>query len=219
MLYPYILAPSILAGNHANLSDSIKTIEDSGAPWVHLDIMDGHFVPNLSFGPQTIADLRKISDLFFDTHLMLDNPQNFIELFAKAGSNNITIHVEPTYDIYQTLKEIRKLGLKCGVSLKPDTPPESLLPYLNEVDIVLVMTVQPGNGGQAFRQDLLPKIAKINQLRTEKNLNFRLEVDGGIDLPTAKLCQLQGADTFVTGTAFFKAENKKAFLAQLISIG
>jgi len=210
-----ILAPSILAGNHANLSESLKIIEDSGAPWVHLDIMDGHFVPNLSFGPKVVADLRKISKLFFDTHLMLDNPQKFIEPFAKAGSNNLTIHVEPDYDIKGTLKEIRKLGCTCGLSLNPGTAVESLLPYLNDIDLVLVMSVQPGYGGQEFREDVLEKIGKISEWKTEKNLDFRIEVDGGIDQETAKLCYAQGADTFVSGTAFFKAKDKKDFLKDL----
>ncbi len=211
-----ILAPSILAGNHANLSESMKIIEDSGASWVHLDIMDGHFVPNLSFGPKIVADLRKISKLFFDTHLMLDNPQDFIEAFAKAGSNSITIHVEPEYDKLGTLKEIKQLGCACGIALNPGTNAESILPYLEEVDLVLVMTVQPGYGGQAFREEMLPKIAKINEWRTEKDLDFRLEVDGGINPEIAKRCWEEGADTFVAGTAFFRAENKKAFLEGLV---
>lgn len=213
--HPIILAPSILAGNHSNLSQSLKTIENSGAPWVHLDIMDGHFVPNLSFGPQTVASLRKISKLFFDTHLMLDNPQNFIEAFAKAGSNNITIPIEPHYNISKTLKEIRKLGCSCGLSLNPNTPPENLLPYLSKVDLILVMTVQPGYGGQPFRKEVLPKIKLIHQWRTQKKLNFRLEVDGGINPATAKLCHNNGADTFVAGTAFFKTKSKKTFLKNL----
>lgn len=212
-----ILAPSILAGNHANLSESMKIIEDSGAPWVHLDIMDGHFVPNLSFGPKTVADLRKISKLFFDAHLMLDNPHNFIEPFAKAGANNITVHVEPdgNYNIPKTLKCIRHLGCTCGLSLNPATPAESLLPFLKDVDLILVMTVQPGYGGQAFRYDVLEKIGKINKWRNDIELDFRIEVDGGIDPETAKLCYAQGADTFVSGTAFFNFGNKKAFLEGL----
>lgn len=211
-----VLAPSILAGNHVNLAESMKIIEESGAKWVHLDIMDGHFVPNLSFGPKMVEDLRKISKLFFDTHLMLDNPQNFIEAFAKAGSNNITVHVEPKYDVLATLKEIRRLGCSCGISLNPGTAAELLLPYLEEVDVVLVMTVQPGYGGQTFRPEMLPKIAKINKWRTERELSFRLEVDGGINPENARLCHAEGADTFVSGTEFFKAKEKRGFLEGLV---
>lgn len=212
-----ILAPSILAGNHANLAESLSIITQSGAPWVHLDIMDGHFVPNLSFGPKTISHLRKISNLFFDTHLMLDNPQNFIEIFAEAGSNNITIAVEPHYDIEKTLKTIRELGCKCGLSLNPGTPANTLLPYLDKVDLILVMTVEPGHGGQAFNETVVPKIGTINKWRKDLKLDFRLEVDGGINLISGKLCKLEGADTFAAGSAFFEAKDKKAFLDDLCS--
>lgn len=212
-----ILVPSILSGNHANLAESIALIKASGAQWVHLDIMDGHFVPNLTFGPKTVADLRKISNLYFDTHLMLDNPQKFIEPFAKAGSNNITIAVEPDYDIHKTLYAIRELGCQCGLSVNPDTAEETLLSYIAHVDLILVMTVEPGYGGQSFREYVLPKIQKINHWRKEQNLNFRLEVDGGIDLVTAQLCKSRGADTFVSGNAFFKASDKKDFLQGICS--
>jgi len=205
-----ILAPSILAGDHANLAGSAHTVESLGIPWIHLDIMDGHFVPNLTFGPQTVAALRKGSKLFFDTHLMLDEPHRYIEAFAKAGSNLISIHVEPAYDHAATLARIRQLGCLNGIVLNPGTPAEAIEPFLGQVDLVLVMTVQPGFGGQPFRRDMLPKIAQIDRWRQERGLTFRLEVDGGIDLKTGPECRAVGVDTFVAGTSFFGAADKAA---------
>ena len=206
-----ILAPSILAGDHANLAASIDIVEQTGLRWAHLDIMDGHFVPNLTFGPQTVADLRKVSDLFFDVHLMLDEPQRYVEAFAKSGANLISIHVEPACSIVETLKKIRELGCQNGIVLNPDTPAESIRPFLDKVDLVLVMTVQPGFGGQSFRHDVLDKISLIDRWRSDRSLPFRLEVDGGIDAQTAPLCRQCGCDTFVAGTAFFKAADKLKF--------
>ncbi len=210
MKHASVLAPSILAANHANLAAGAKTVQDLGLKWVHLDIMDGHFVPNLSFGPQTVAALRKVSSLFFDTHLMLDEPHRYIEAFAKAGSNLISIHIEPAYDHAATLARIHALGCQNGIVLNPGTPAEAIEPFLSQVDLVLVMTVQPGFGGQPFRRDMLPKIAQIDRWRQERALSFRLEVDGGIDLATGHECHAAGADTFVAGTSFFGAADQAA---------
>ena len=207
-----ILAPSILAGDHANLAASAALVEGTaGVSWIHLDIMDGHFVPNLTFGPQTVAALRPRSKLFFDTHLMLDEPHRYVEAFAKAGSNLISIHIEPAYDHATTLARIRELGCQNGLVLNPATPAESIESLLSQVDLVLVMTVQPGFGGQSFRREMLAKLAQLDRWRRERNLAFRLEVDGGIDLGTGQECRAAGADTFVAGTAFFKAPDRDAF--------
>ncbi|MFT3781630.1 MAG: ribulose-phosphate 3-epimerase [Nibricoccus sp.] len=213
-----ILAPSILAGDHANLAASAAVVETLGLSWIHLDIMDGHFVPNLTFGPQTVAALRKNSKLFFDVHLMLDEPHRYIEAFAKAGANLISIHVEPSYDHAATLARIRALGCKSGLVLNPGTPADAIKPLIDQVDLVLVMTVQPGFGGQSFKREMLPKIAQIDAWRREKNLSFRLEVDGGIDLKTAAECRSVGTDTFVAGTSFFNAPDRAAFAAAMAGL-
>lgn len=213
-MHPALLAPSLLAGDHAQLATSARLVEDLGLPWLHVDIMDGHFVPNLTFGPETLAALRRHGlKLFFDTHLMLDQPQRYIEPFARAGANQISIHIEPDYDHAATLAQIRKLGCHAGIVLNPDTPASAIEPHVAQVDLVLVMTVQPGFGGQPFRQDMLAKLEQIDRWRRERRLSFRLEVDGGVDLKTAPLCRAAGADTFVAGTSFFKAEDKPAFAA------
>lgn len=206
-----ILSPSILAGDHANLEKSIRIIAETGLHWVHLDIMDGNFVPNLTFGPQTIIDLRKNSQLFFDTHLMLSQPQDYVESFAQAGSDLISIHIEPDYPVKETLKHIRDLGCKNGLVINPDTRVESLIPYIEAVDLVLVMTVQPGFGGQIFREDMLNKLGVIDSWRRERHLDFRLEVDGGINMDTGLKCRQKGCDTFVAGSAFFNADDKNFF--------
>ncbi len=210
-----ILAPSLLAGDHANLAAATDLVGQLGLAWMHIDIMDGHFVPNLTFGPQTVAALRPHSKLFFDTHLMLDEPHRYVEAFAKAGSDLISIHIEPAFDHAATLARIRALGCKNGIVLNPGTPASAIEPFIDQVDLVLVMTVQPGFGGQPFRADMLPKIEQIARWRSERRLSFRLEVDGGVDLATGAQCRQAGADTFVAGTSFFRASDRADFAAKV----
>ena len=207
-----IFAPSILASDHANLAKGIEKIQKAGLQWVHLDIMDGHFVPNLSFGPETIRALRKISDLFFDVHLMLDNPHLFIESFAAAGASLISIHVEPDYPVGDTLKQIHSLGCMNGIVLNPSTPTSEVEPFLNQVDLVLAMTVQPGFGGQSFKPEVLNKVRELVAFRKSNRLNFRIEVDGGVDQQTIPLCKAAGVDSFVAGTSFFKSDDPQKLI-------
>ena len=212
-----ILAPSILAGDHSCLKDSLLTAEQDGRSWIHLDIMDGHFVPNLSFGPQTVADLRKHSGIFFDVHLMLDQPQNYIEPFAQAGADLISIHVEPEYDIPETLEKIRSLGKKGGIVLNPDTPVEEVFPYLNDVELVLCMTVVPGFGGQSFIDSVLSKVRDLAALRSEKGGAFLIQVDGGVGPEHVEQCLAAGVDVFVAGTAYFSGDqdDRQAFAGSI----
>ena len=215
-MHSSILAPSLLAGDHANLGASAALVAGAGLEWLHLDIMDGHFVPNLSFGPETLAALRRAgSKLFFDTHLMLSEPHRYVEAFAQTGADLISIHIEPQYDHAAALAHIRRLGRKTGIVLNPGTPASAVDAFLPDVDLVLVMTVQPGFGGQSFRRDMLPKIAAIDSERRRRGLVFRLEVDGGVDLENAAECRAAGADTFVAGTSFFKAPDRAAMAAAI----
>lgn len=201
-----ILAPSILAGNHANLLQAVQVAEEDGRKWIHLDIMDGHFVPNLSFGPQTVADLRKDSKLFFDVHLMLDQPDRYVDPFIQAGSDLISIHLEPEYNHNATLDKIKKAGVQTGMVINPDTPVEGIIPFLDQLDLVLLMTVFPGFGGQKFIESVLEKAQVIADLRKENQNNFLIEVDGGVGPEHVTACLESGVDIIVAGTAYYKRD-------------
>ena len=212
-----ILSPSILSADYMHFhKDMLKTKED-GAKWLHVDIMDGHFVPNMSFGYSWVKAMRQITDLVLDVHLMIDTPIKYAEEFCKAGSDYLTIHVEADTpeNIKKTLELIRANGVKPGIVVKPNTPAEAVAPYLSKVDLVLVMTVEPGFGGQKFMADMMPKLAKIKEYIDEKNPSCHLEVDGGVDLITGETCKANGADVLVAGSAFFKAADKPAFVKSI----
>ena len=202
----YKIAPSILAADYANFAGELRRIEDSGADYVHIDIMDGQFVPNISFGADVVASLRKHSKLVFDCHLMVVDPERYVDQFAQAGADIMTIHTEATDHIHGALQKIKAAGMKAGVVINPGTPVSALEPVLNLVDQVLIMTVNPGFGGQAFIPECLDKIADVAHLRAEKGLSFDIEVDGGIDDTTIKLAKLAGANVFVAGSYLFKED-------------
>ncbi|MBO5837632.1 MAG: ribulose-phosphate 3-epimerase [Oscillospiraceae bacterium] len=212
-----ILSPSILSADYMHFHADMDNTKQSGARWLHVDIMDGHFVPNLSFGYSWVKAMRKITDLVLDVHLMIDTPIKYAEEFCKAGADYLTIHVEADTEenIHKTLDLIHSLGVKPGIVVKPKTPAEAIAPYLDKVDMVLVMTVEPGFGGQKFMADMMPKLKTIRQMLDKVNPACHLEVDGGVDLQTAEVCKENGADVLVAGSAFYGAADRKAFTAQI----
>lgn len=200
------IAPSVLSADYANFETELKKLEASGAEYAHLDVMDGHFVPNISFGAGVVASMRPRSKMVFDCHLMVSNPEHHIEEFARAGADIISIHVEATPHIHGALQKIRAAGVKPSVVINPGTPVEAIKNVLNLVDQVLVMTVNPGFGGQAFLPETMGKIRELVALREANQLNFDIEVDGGIDDKTIQMAREAGANVFVAGSYVFKGD-------------
>ena len=212
-----ILSPSILAADFVNLEKDIKATAAAGAKWIHIDNMDGHFVPNLSFGYSAVKAIRGITDIVLDVHLMIDRPIRYVEEFCKAGADYLTIHVEADTEenTLKALDMIAAMGVKPGIVVKPKTPAEAILPFLEKCEMVLVMTVEPGFGGQKFMADMMPKLKKIRQYIDQIKPGCHLEVDGGVDLVTGEICKENGADVLVAGSAFYKATDREAFVKKI----
>ena len=208
------IAPSILAADFANLERDIRGIRENGGDWVHVDVMDGLFVPNITIGIPVVQSLRKVTDLPLDVHLMIDRPLRYVEDFLKAGADFVTVHVEAALpeNPLAALDKIHALGARAGIVLKPGTPAEAALPYLTKCDLILVMTVEPGFGGQKFMADMMPKLKALRAMLAETNPACLLEVDGGEDSTTHAICKENGADVLVAGSAYFKAADKAAFV-------
>ena len=208
------VSPSILSADYAALREDIEKVKIGGADMLHVDVMDGHFVPNISIGPPVVKSIRKATDMFLDCHLMISNPYDYVDAFASSGADLISFHVESNSDVKQTIKKIKSTGVLPALVVKPKTPAEAVFPYLAEVAMVLVMTVEPGFGGQSFMEDMLPKIKEIREEANKVNPELMIQVDGGIVPETAKLCVAAGADVLVSGSYIFGAEDiEKAIIS------
>lgn len=201
-----MIAPSLLSSDFSDLKSEISKVTEAGAHLLHVDVMDGHFVPNLTIGMPVVKSIKNVSHLKLDVHLMIEKPERYIEDFVKAGSDYLTIHVESTKNITECLNKIRSFNIKAGITLRPKTSIDEVKPYLSLADLVLIMTVEPGFGGQSFMHEQLEKVTWLKEYRDEKNLNFLIEVDGGINEQTSKLCWQAGADILVAGNAVFNGE-------------
>lgn len=209
------IAPSILAANFSKLADEVKEVEAAGAKLIHIDVMDGHFVPNITMGPIVVEALRPVTDLPLDVHLMIENPDQYIEDFAKAGADYITVHVEACRHLHRTIQLIRSHGVKPGVVLNPHTPIETIQHILEDIDMVLFMTVNPGFGGQKFIHSVVPKIEQLSTIIKEKGLNVEIEIDGGINAETIIPCAKAGATIFVAGSAIYGKEDRSKALQEI----
>ena len=209
------IAPSILAADFSKLAEEVKCVEELGADYIHIDVMDGHFVPNITLGPGIVKCLRPHTTLPFDVHLMIENPDQYIKEFKDAGADIITVHVEACRHLHRTLQLIKQYDMQCGVVLNPHTPLEMIKHVLSDVDWILIMSVNPGFGGQTFIPDSLNKISTLNQWRQEGNFSFIIEVDGGVNEETARLCEEAGADVVVAGSAVFNALNRQVAIQKI----
>ncbi len=209
------IAPSILSADFSRLGEEIKDVERGGADYIHVDVMDGHFVPNITIGPLIVEAVRPITKLPLDVHLMIENPDQYIEAFAKAGADYITVHAEASRHLHRTIHLIKSFGVKAGVVLNPATPAEALKHIIQDIDMVLLMTVNPGFGGQKFISSVLPKIRQVKEMAAEQGLDLEIEVDGGVNEETAKLCIEAGANVLVAGSAVYNQKDRAKAIAAL----